>query len=83
MAKTGNAKRADETNIQDGRYIYSFRGGASALLDRYDLALNLWQAVTYTNNGETFTTGSSYDIDGCRIYARKDATARFFYYCAV
>ena len=42
---------ADWTNenaIQNGRYIYSFRGGAiSAALDRYDIAGNTWAAITY------------------------------------
>jgi len=32
------------------------------------------------NNGETFTTGSSYDYDNGRIYIIKNATARMFLY---
>lgn len=36
--KTGDTVWADVTDIKDGRYIYSFRGGGSSALDRLDLA---------------------------------------------
>lgn len=36
--KTGDANWALVTDIMDGRYIYSFRGGAGSLLDRFDIA---------------------------------------------
>jgi hypothetical protein len=63
---------------QEGRYIYSFRGGASALCDVYDIAANTWVAITYGGQAETFTTGSSHaDIDGY-IYIQKEATGRIF-----
>lgn len=81
--KSGNSLRADETNILDGRFIYSYRGGATAVLDRYDIALNKWEVINYINAGEIFTTGSSYDADGGKLYIRKDATNRFFYYDVV
>ena len=35
--KTGDANWANVSDIKDGRYIYSFRGGG-ALLDRFDIA---------------------------------------------
>ena len=35
-----------ENTIQNGRYIYSFRGAGGALLDRYDIAANSWAAIT-------------------------------------
>lgn len=79
---TGNSGWADVTNIQNGRYIYSFRGGAGALLDRYDIALNTWAAMVYIGT-ETFTTGSSAFVMGEYIYVRKDATNRFFRYSVV
>lgn len=64
---------------QNGRYIYSFRGGASNVLDLYDIAANTWiSGVPYGNQMETFTTGScSADVDG-KIYIQKDATARLY-----
>ena len=37
VGKTGNTVWADITDIKDGRYIYSLRGGTS-VLDRYDIA---------------------------------------------
>lgn len=85
VAKTGDANWADESNIKDGRYIYSMRGGASAVLDRFDIAggtagAGAWAAITYTNQAETFTTGSSYALSGNYLYIRKDATHRFFKY---
>lgn len=79
---TGNATWALETDIRDGRYIYSFRGGAGALLDRYDIALNNWAAIAYIGT-ETFTSGSSAFVMGEYIYIRKDATNRFFQYSVV
>jgi hypothetical protein len=64
---------------QNGRYIYSLRGGATSTLDVYDIAANTWiSAVPYGNQLETFTTGSnSVDMDG-KIYITKEATGRIF-----
>lgn len=75
---------ADESDIQDGRYIYSMRGGAGALIDRFDIAggtagAGAWLAVTYVGT-DTFTTGSSAFQSGRYLYIRKDATNRFFQY---
>lgn len=81
---TGDSVWADESAILDGRYIYSFRGGATATLDRFDIAggtagAGAWAVVTYIGT-ETFTTGSSAFVMGRYIYLRKDATNRFFKY---
>lgn len=64
---------------QNGRYIYSFRGGASNTLDIFDIAARTWiSAVPYGGQLETFTTGSgSVDMDGS-IYINKEATGRIF-----
>lgn len=64
---------------QNGRYIYSFRGGATSTLDIYDIAANTWiSGVPYGNQMETFTTGSStVDLDGF-IFVSKEATGRIF-----
>lgn len=64
---------------QNGRYIFSFRGGAASTLDVYDIAANTWiSAVAYGNKQETFTTGSSScDADG-KIYIHKESTGRVF-----
>ncbi len=64
---------------QNGRYIYSLRGGASNVLDVYDIASNTWiNALPYGQQTETFTTGScAVDLDGY-IYIQKDATGRVF-----
>ena len=64
---------------QNGRYIYSFRGGAANSLDIYDIAANTWvSAVDYGGRGETFTTGSSSTIFDGNIYIAKEATGRLF-----
>lgn len=83
---TGDALWADESNILNGRYIYSFRGGA-ATLDRFDIAggtsgAGAWAAVTYVGT-ETFSTGSSAFPMGEFIYIRKDATHRYYKYSVV
>lgn len=64
---------------QNGRYIYSFRGGATNILDIYDIAGNTWiSGFLYGNQAETFTTGShTCDLNG-NIYLQKEITGRFF-----
>lgn len=64
---------------QNGRYIYSLRGGGTSTVDVYDIAANTWiSALTYGNQGETFNAGShSIDMDGY-IYFVKEATGRIF-----
>lgn len=64
---------------QNGRYIYSFRGGATSTLDVYDIAANTWISnVLYGQQLETFTTGScSVDMSG-NIYIQKEATGRIY-----
>lgn len=67
-----------ESAIQNGRYIYSFRGGASAAIDRYDIAANTWAAISYAPAVETFAAGSSYTLIEGDIYVSKEATGRWF-----
>jgi hypothetical protein len=68
-----------ESAIKNGRYIYSFRGGAGAVLDQYDIALNTWvSALAYAPATEVFGVGTKYNYVGDYIYAQKDATGRFF-----
>jgi hypothetical protein len=71
----------NESAIINGRRIYSFRGGAGAVLDYYDIAANTWvSGVTYAPLTETFTTGTKYSYSGDNIYIQKDATNRWFKY---
>jgi len=74
-----NHNQAGTIYRQNGRYIYSFRGGAVSTLDVYDIAANTWVSnLTYGNQQETFTTGShSCDANGF-IYLQKEATGRSF-----
>jgi hypothetical protein len=79
-----DAAWTSESAIQNGRYIYSFRGGASAALDRYDIALNTWaSALTYSPATEVFGAGTKYAYRSNAIYAQKDATGRWFRYNVV
>lgn len=72
---------ADESNIINGRRIYSFRGAAGAVLDYYDIALNTWvSGVPYAPAAETLTTGTKYVYSGDYLYIHKDATGRWFRY---
>jgi hypothetical protein len=70
----------NENAIQNGRYIYSFRGAAGALLDRYDIAANSWSAMTYSPAVETFTTGTKWAYCKDALYIMKEATGRWFRY---
>ena len=71
---------SNESDIKNGRYLYSFRGTAGAVLDRYDIALNTWvSSLSYAPSTETFTTGTKYNYDGNNcIFIQKDATGRWF-----
>lgn len=68
----------NESAILNGRYIYSFQGGATANLHRYDIAGNTWATITYAPNTETFTTGTKYALHNGILYIQKDATGRWF-----
>lgn len=67
-----------QDTIQNGRYIYSFRGGAGAVLDRYDIAANSWSVVSYAPGVDTFTTGTKYAYAADALYIQKEATNRWF-----
>lgn len=80
---TEDARWANESDIINGRRIYSFRGGAAANnpLDYYDLALNTWvSAVPHAPAVETLTTGTKYVYAGDHLYIQKEATGRWFRY---
>ena len=77
--KTTDITWNNESVLLDWKYIYSFRWGASTL-DRYDIPWNTWSTVNYNYAAETFSTWSSYDVLWDKIFIRKDATNRFFYF---
>jgi hypothetical protein len=68
----------NESAIMVGRYIYSFQGGASANLHRYDIAGNTWATITYAPATETFAAGSKYALHDDKLYMQKEATGRWF-----
>lgn len=71
----------NESAIINGRRIYSFRGGAGAILDYYDIPSNAWtNDITYAPKTETFTTGTKYAYLEDYLYIQKDATGRWFRY---
>lgn len=79
---TGDAGWSDKANIKDGRYIYSLRGG-TAVIDRYDIATQVWAVVVYVGT-VTFTTGTSAFWNGRYLYIAKEGSAsvpqRFYKY---
>ena len=71
----------NEAAIRNGRYLYSFRGGGSAVLDRYDLAAGSWEnSFAYAPATETFSAGTKFAYNGDFLYLQKDATSRWFRY---
>jgi len=83
LGKTWDTNWANESDIKDGRYIYSFRWGGAWTLDRFDIAwgtagAGAWLNIAYPNLMETFTTGSSYAVSWRYIYCRQNATHRYF-----
>ena len=88
VGKTGNSVWADITDIKDGRYIYSLRGGTS-VIDRFDIAggtagAGAWAPVTYAPSLQTFATGDSAEWSGEFLYIAKEGSAtvpqRFYKY---
>lgn len=71
---TGSTQWADITNIKDGRYIYSFRGG-TAVLDRYDIPSNTWSVITYRPASVTFASGAGTAWLKDKIYIAKEGSA--------
>lgn len=61
-----------------GKYLYSFAGNSTALLQRYDITKNRWENVdTFPSNLETLTTGTMYAYDNQDyIYLTRDGTGR-------
>jgi hypothetical protein len=77
--ESDDAAWTNENAIQNGRYIYSFRGGAGSTLDRYDIPGNTWvSGLAYSPATEVFGAGTKYNYDGNFIYIQKDATGRWF-----
>lgn len=68
-----------ENTFINGTRIYSFRGGAGAVLDYFDIGQYGWvNAVPYSPAVETLTTGTKYAYSGNYLYIQKDATGRWF-----
>lgn len=64
---------------QNGRFIFSFRGGASSALDVYDIAGNVWRSTrVYGGAQETFTVGSGATDRAGLIYITKEVSGRWF-----
>lgn len=69
----------NENTGYNGLRLYSFRGGATATLDYYDIAANTWvSGVAYGAAQVTFTVNSTHGCDGTSIWIKKEATGRLF-----
>jgi hypothetical protein len=76
-SETAQPLRGTALYKQNGRYLLSFRGGATSTLDVYDIALNTWiSAEPYGHQLETFTSGTSASDYAGYIYIQKDSTGR-------
>jgi hypothetical protein len=66
----------------NGRYLWSFRGGTTSNIDRYNIVTDTWEYGNFIPpQFETFTTGSMYAYDGVdRIYINHNATSRIYYF---
>lgn len=68
----------NENSIKNGKYIYSFRGGASGAVDVFDIGANAWSNLTYTPFADFYGAGSCYDYDDDYIVIQKENTGRIF-----
>lgn len=79
VAQSTDSAWTSESAIINGRRIYSFRGAAGAVMDYYDIALNLWvSAAGYAPASTTFTTGTKWVLVGDQLYCQRDATNQWF-----
>ena len=76
--ETDDEEWNSESNIRIGRYIYSFRGGSSAVLDQYDIALNSWSTVTYAPDAMLLSNNMSYTSYRDSIYIVDHSVARVY-----
>lgn len=75
-----NIKNSSDSSFNN-RYLYSFRGGATNEITRYNIVTEQIDNITYFPFFETLATGSMYAYDGVdRIYFTKEATGRIMYY---
>jgi len=79
VTSTSDSNWSTETAILNGRYLYSFRGAAGGILDRFDIAggtagAGAWATVTVVN-AETFTTGCSYAYWGGYLIIEKESAS--------
>lgn len=73
-----NSAWTDESNIINGRRIYSFRGNG-ATIDYYDIAANTWvSALLYAPAQESFGAGTKYTYINDKLYIQLNATNRWF-----
>jgi hypothetical protein len=68
----------NENAILNGRYIYSFQGGNTTNLHRYDIAGNTWATITYAPPGDATSTGTKWCYNKDRLYMQRDNTGRWF-----
>lgn len=75
-------ENADGATTNKHVYMYSFRGGATPVLDRYNINDGIWDTIMYTPQTDTFTSGTYYAYDlADRIYIIKEVVAgRVYYY---
>lgn len=60
--------------------LVSFRGGATATIDIYDIANNVWDVLSQVPLTETFTSGTMYAYNNTnRIYFQKDGTGKTYF----
>ena len=80
VGQTGITSWANISDIKDGRYMFSARGGGSGVIDRYDISggtngAGTWIACAYHPFITTFTTGTGSDWDNEHIYLVKEGSA--------
>jgi hypothetical protein len=66
----------------NGKYLWSFRGGATTNFDRYDITTDTWQYGNFISpQSELLTLGSMYAYDGVdRVYINVNVTNRICYF---
>jgi hypothetical protein len=77
VGKTGDTAWGTENTIQDGKWIYSPRGAATATMTRYNIPGNTWETLT-TGMTDTLTTGSSMTRYKEDIFFMQNATGRIW-----
>ena len=69
-----DAAWTSESDYLNGRYLFSYRGNSTAVIERYDISSNAWSSMAYAFDSEN-VVGNTHAYDRGKIYTLATSTA--------